>query len=64
MAFETQCEGSGTFREFAPPLKMSDFHFEPDSPGARGRTHVFEILGAAGYSRLEIDRLRAAQIVA
>ena len=25
MVVETQCEGMGTLREFAPPLKMSDF---------------------------------------
>ena len=64
MVVETQCEGIGTVREFAPPLKMSDFHFQPDSPRSRGRTQVVEILSAAGYSRLDIDRLHAAQIVA
>jgi hypothetical protein len=31
---------------------------------SRGRTQVVEILGAAGYSRLDIDRLHAARIVA
>jgi alpha-methylacyl-CoA racemase len=64
MVVETQCEGIGTFKEFAPPLKMSDFHFQPDSPCSRGQTQVVEILSAAGYSRLDIDRLRAARIVA
>ena len=64
MVVETQCEGIGTVKEFAPPLKMSDFHFESDSPCSRGRTQVVEILSAAGYSRLDIDRLHAARIVA
>jgi crotonobetainyl-CoA:carnitine CoA-transferase CaiB-like acyl-CoA transferase len=61
---EAQCEGVGTFKEFAPPLKMSDFHFQADSPCSRERTQVVEILSAAGYSRLDIDRLCAARIVA
>jgi crotonobetainyl-CoA:carnitine CoA-transferase CaiB-like acyl-CoA transferase len=58
-----ECE-EGTFKEFAPPLKMSDFRFRPDSPCSRGGTQVVEILSAAGYSRLEIDGLHAAGIVA
>jgi alpha-methylacyl-CoA racemase len=64
MVFETHSEGSGTFKEFAPPLKMSDFRFQADSPCSRGRTQVVEILSAAGYSRREIDGLHAARIVA
>lgn len=64
MVVESECEGIGTFREFAPPLKMSDFLFHPDPPCSRGRSRAVEILSAAGYSRLEIDGLQAARIVA
>jgi len=63
MVRETECDETGTFREFAPPLKMSDFRFESDSPCSRGRTHTDEILGAAGYSLQQINDLRAAGIV-
>jgi alpha-methylacyl-CoA racemase len=63
MVVETECPGIGKWVEFAPPLKMSDFEFEPDSPGSRGRMQTDEILGAAGYSAGEIDEFRAACIV-
>jgi crotonobetainyl-CoA:carnitine CoA-transferase CaiB-like acyl-CoA transferase len=63
MVVETECPGIGTLVEFAPPLKMSDLDFEPDSPCSRGRTQTDEILGAAGYSAGEIDEFRAACIV-
>jgi crotonobetainyl-CoA:carnitine CoA-transferase CaiB-like acyl-CoA transferase len=64
MVVETECPGIGKLVEFAPPLKMSDFDFEPDSPCARGRSQAEEILGAAGYSAAEISGFRAARIVA
>lgn len=63
MVVETECPGIGKLVEFAPPLKMSDLDFEPDSPCSRGRTQTEEILGAAGYSAGEIDGFRAAGIV-
>ncbi|MBZ5621131.1 MAG: CoA transferase [Acidobacteriia bacterium] len=63
MVVETECPGIGKLVEFRPPLKMSDFDFEPDSPCSRGRTETEEILGAAGYSAGEIDGFRAARIV-
>ena len=63
MVVETECPGIGKLVEFAPPLKMSDFDFEWDSPGSRAGTRTEEILGAAGYSAEEIDGFRAARIV-
>ena len=63
MVVETECEGIGKMVEFAPPLKMSDFDFEFDSPGLRSATVPEEILGAAGYSAEEIRGFRAARIV-
>ncbi len=64
MVTRTESARIGTFLEFAPPLKMSDFCFEPDPPDSRGGTHTAEILSAAGYSTSEIEGLRAARIVA
>ena len=64
MVVETECEGSGKFLEFAPPLKMSDFDFEPDSPRSREETRTVEILSAAGYSIEQIESFRAARLVA
>jgi alpha-methylacyl-CoA racemase len=63
MVVETECPRIGKLVEFAPPLKMSDFDFEWDSPGSRSATRTEEILGAAGYSAGEIDGFRAARIV-
>ena len=48
MVVETEFPGMEKFVEFAPPLKMSDFDFEPDSPHARGRSRTAEILGWRG----------------
>jgi crotonobetainyl-CoA:carnitine CoA-transferase CaiB-like acyl-CoA transferase len=64
MVVKTECDGAGKFLEFAPPLKMSDFDFEPDSPCSREETRTVEILSAAGYSIEEIDGFRAARVVA
>jgi alpha-methylacyl-CoA racemase len=63
MVLETECSGIGKLVEFRPPLKMSDFEFEANSPCERGRTQTEEILGAAGYSAREIDAFRTARIV-
>ena len=63
MVVETECPGIGKLLEFTPPLKMSDFDFEWDSPASRSATRAEEILGAAGYSAGEIDGFRAARIV-
>jgi alpha-methylacyl-CoA racemase len=63
MVVETECPGIGKWVEFAPPLKMSDLDFEPDSPCSRGCTQTDQILEAAGYSAGEIDGYRAAGIV-
>jgi crotonobetainyl-CoA:carnitine CoA-transferase CaiB-like acyl-CoA transferase len=63
MVVRTECEEMGAFLEFAPPLKMSDYRFEADSPCFRGRTHSAEILTDAGYSTPEIDSLRATRVV-
>lgn len=64
MVVETEWEGTGKFLEFAPPLKMSDFDFEPDSPCSREETRAAEILSAAGYSIEQIESFRAARLVA
>ena len=64
MVVETECEGIGKFLEFAPPLKMSDFDFEPDSPCSREETRTVEILSSAGYSSEQIEAFRAARLVA
>ncbi len=64
MVLETDCNGSGKFLEFALPLKMSDFDFEPDSPCSREEPRTVEILTAAGYSIEEIESFRAARVVA
>ena len=63
MVVRTECEDGGTLLEFAPPVKMSDFRVDPDPPCSRGRSHVEEILGAAGYATVEIERLRTERIV-
>lgn len=64
MVLETECEQTGKFLEFAPPLKMSDFDFERDPPGSREETRTVEILSAAGYSMEQIEGFRAARLVA
>jgi alpha-methylacyl-CoA racemase len=64
MVMRTECREAATFLEFAPPLKMSDFRFEADSPFARGRSQAAEILTATGFTSAEIDTLRAGGIVA
>jgi alpha-methylacyl-CoA racemase len=64
MVVGTDCEGIGKFLEFAPPLKMSDFEFDPDSPCSREETRTVEILSAAGYSIEQIEGFRAARLVA
>ncbi len=64
MVVESECGGAGKFLELAPPLKMTDFDFEPDSPCAREESRAAEILGAAGYSIEQIDGFRAAGVVA
>lgn len=63
MVVRTECEDGGTWLEFAPPVKMSDFRLDPDPPCSRGRSHAEEILGAAGYDTVEIERLRTQRIV-
>lgn len=63
MVVRTECEDGGTWLEFAPPVKMSDFRLDPDPPCSRGRSHAEEILGAAGYATVEIERLRTQRIV-
>ena len=63
MVVRTECEDGGTWLEFGPPVKMSDFRLDPDPLCSRGRSHVEEILGAAGYSTVEIERLRTERIV-
>ena len=63
MVVRTECEDGGTWLEFAPPVKMSDFRLDPDPPCSRGRSHAEEILGAAGYATVEIERLRTERIV-
>jgi crotonobetainyl-CoA:carnitine CoA-transferase CaiB-like acyl-CoA transferase len=63
MVQRTECPELGGFLEFAPPLKMSDFAFEANEPGSRGRTHTAEILSATGYSAAEIASFRASGIV-
>ena len=63
MVVRTECEDGGTWLEFAPPVKMSDFRLDPDPPCSRGRSHAEEILGAAGYDTVEIERLRTERIV-
>lgn len=63
MVVRTECEDGRTWLEFAPPVKMSDFRLDPDPPCSRGRSHVEEILGAAGYATVEIERLRTEHIV-
>ena len=63
MVVGTDCEGIGEFLEFAPPLKMSDFDFESDSPCSREETRTEEILTAAGYSIEQIEGFRAAGLV-
>ena len=63
MLVRTECGQGGTFLEFAPALKMSEFEFSPDSPGSRCGTQAVEILSAAGYTGPQIDALCAAGIV-
>ena len=63
MVVRTECEDGGTWLEFAPPVKMSDFRLDPDPPCSRGRSHAEEILSAAGYATVEIERLRTQRIV-
>jgi len=64
MVVETKCDGIGKFLEFALPLKMSDFDFEPDSPCSREQVRTVEILSAAGYSIEQIEGFRTARVVA
>jgi len=49
--------------QFAPPLKFSEFEFDvlraPPEPGE----HTDEILGAAGYDRIQIDALRNSGVI-
>jgi len=63
MVVQSQSDEIGSFLEFAPPLTMSDFQCNPDSPRSCGESHAVEILGAAGFSAAQIEAFRAARIV-
>lgn len=49
--------------QFAPPLKMSDYQFSIERPAPAPGEHAGEILGEAGYSVAEIDKLRTAGVI-
>ncbi|HWH46879.1 MAG TPA: CaiB/BaiF CoA-transferase family protein [Burkholderiales bacterium] len=53
----------GAALQFAPPLKMSDFHFDVERPAPSHGEHSDQILREAGYADAEIGRLQAAGVI-
>ncbi len=49
--------------QFAPPLKMSEFDFAVERPAPDAGQHSDDILREAGYSAVEVDKLRATGVI-
>lgn len=50
-------------RQFAPPLKVSEFEFAVERPAPKVGQHSAELLAEAGFSPADIDRLQAADVI-
>jgi len=53
----------GAALQFAPPWKMSEYHFEVERPAPDVGQHTDEILRDAGYTGADISRLRADGVI-
>jgi alpha-methylacyl-CoA racemase len=58
----TVVEADG-LRQFAPPLKMSEFRFAVEAPAPKVGQHSAEILADAGFQPDDIARLQASGVV-
>lgn len=54
---------AGPVRQFALPLKFSEFQFSVERPAPAPGEHSTQILAEAGFSAAEIDALRAAGVI-
>ena len=63
MVIETDQPGVGRIKQFAAPLKATDFVFSIDRPVPKCGEHTDEILRALGYGAEEIESLRSSRVV-
>lgn len=54
---------SNGLKQFAPPLRVSEFDFEIERTAPKVGEHNAEILSQAGYSQAEIDNFKARGVI-
>lgn len=64
MVVELEHPQWGTVRQFGTPVKLSESRAEPRAPAPACGEHTDVVLRELGYSAQEIERLRAAVVVA